>query len=324
MGRTNKKKKKKNHDPTEKSSRGDVRPLAGTKTKVKGLTIREQLREQGLHVHDIAADGHCLFRSLWDQLDGISKTEDHRHLRSVIMDRVEREKEFFSMFIEDDEPFDEYMVRMRDDGWGGNLEMQACSLSFHCNIRIYQDGMPSWTIQNFSEDCMMLHLSYHDGNHFNSVRDSLTGRPASCRSYPASKTPIIDRPNGGVKTFSIEHDVNFSDPLFSNEAASKVTKEEYRIVVSIVLIVSDCPTVQVSFTFKKCRTSTNKKSKKEKGVGNINEEEKYPSSREACPCGSKKKYKKCCKKRHARSSIQHPAADQDIASLAQDISNIYV
>jgi len=92
---------------------------------------------------------------MWDQLDGTSDTEDHRKLRSVIMDKIEEEKDFFSLFTEDDEPFEDYMRRMRNDGWGGNVEMQACSVLFKCNIRVYQVCMYSSSYDSTGN------ISYH-------------------------------------------------------------------------------------------------------------------------------------------------------------------
>lgn len=139
MGKSGKKKNNKKNA----SVRAPHQQHQGPHVKVLNQSIRQQLRERGLLIYDMAADGNCLFRSMWDQLDGTSDTEDHRKLRSVIMDKIEEEKDFFSLFIEDDEPFEDYMRRMRNDGWGGNVEMQACSVLFKCNIRVYQVCMYS-------------------------------------------------------------------------------------------------------------------------------------------------------------------------------------
>ena len=301
MGKKNqntKTKKKKKNEPVAASHHN-----SGSQRTGSNQSIRQQLQEQGLFVHDIAADGHCLFRSMWDQLNGTSGVQDHRELRSLIVDRIEQEKDFFSLFIEDDEPFEEYIKRMRGDGWGGNVEMQACSVLFKCNIRVYQDGMPSWTIQNFPEDHMMLHLSYHDGNHFNSVRIRATGGPAS-RLVSPSKTQR-------------DSDAHDSSMVNINDTAVPESREKF-IVRVLLHVMDDSPTapVRVSFVFK----TKKKKKKKEQG----NTEAGPVSSKDMCPCGSKKKYKKCCKKRHVRSTVQGTSA-VGIPSLADvTITNIYV
>jgi len=80
-------------------------------------------------------------------------------------------REAFEPFVEDDEPFDHYVESMGEDGtWAGNLELQAASIELQVNICVYQAGKKPWIIKNFPDDKPMLHLSYHDGMHYNSVR----------------------------------------------------------------------------------------------------------------------------------------------------------
>ena len=155
--------------------------------------------------------------------------------------------------------------------------------------------MPSWTIQNFPEDRMMLHLSYHDGNHFNSVRESTTGRPASrseCEAIPSP--PLIKQ---------------VSSPRTVKAGEQGLPQAKEKSVIRVVLIVLDNPSepVKVTFIFKRTKEKLN----------NI-----PSSSRDMCPCGSQKRYKKCCKKRHTRCNTQNKISEQDNGPL--DCSNIYV
>ncbi|KAK1316274.1 hypothetical protein QJS10_CPA05g01326 [Acorus calamus] len=78
----------------------------------------------------------------------------------------------FEPFIEDDVPFDEYCQSMEKDGtWAGHMELQAASLVTHSNICIHRINSPRWYIKNFqSHESNMIHLSYHDGEHYNIVR----------------------------------------------------------------------------------------------------------------------------------------------------------
>ena len=97
----------------------------------------------------------------------------------------------FEPFVEDDEPFDDYIERMAEEGtWAGNLELQAASCELGVNIRVYQAGERPWTVKNFPEESApLLHLSYHDGIHYNSVRllnDYGTGRPEAIPLVPSS------------------------------------------------------------------------------------------------------------------------------------------
>jgi OTU domain-containing protein 3 len=161
-------------------------------------------------------DGNCLFHSLCDQLPATpaaAAADDDgggggaEALRRRVMDHVEAHPDSFAPFVEDDEPFSDYVVRLREDGtWAGNLEVQAASLVLRSNVRIYQAGQPCWTVRNFPDVSLnrassslvacpapafapwseaqaldlpaarspqsapLLHLSYHDGQHYNSVR----------------------------------------------------------------------------------------------------------------------------------------------------------
>ncbi|CAL5324635.1 unnamed protein product [Camellia sinensis] len=91
-----------------------------------------------------------------------------------------KNREMFEPFIEDEVPFDEYCQSMEKDGtWAGHMELQAASLVTHSNICIHRISSPRWYIQNFdNREARMVHLSYHDGEHYNSVRlkeDTCTG-----------------------------------------------------------------------------------------------------------------------------------------------------
>ncbi|KAG8474725.1 hypothetical protein CXB51_031460 [Gossypium anomalum] len=87
--------------------------------------------------------------------------------RNNIMNR-----EMFEPFIEDDVPFDEYCQSMEKDGtWAGHMELQAASLVTRRNICIHRNMSPRWYIKNFQDRAArMVHLSYHDEEHYNSVR----------------------------------------------------------------------------------------------------------------------------------------------------------
>jgi hypothetical protein len=74
-------------------------------------------------------------------------------------------------------------LQMVQDGvWAGNIEVQAASVFFGRNVYIYQQGQACWRTVNFlpPEAHASLHLSFHNGDHYNSVRlqsDHLTGLP---------------------------------------------------------------------------------------------------------------------------------------------------
>ncbi|KAL7231779.1 hypothetical protein ACSBR2_009919 [Camellia fascicularis] len=140
--------------------------------------IRAQLDAFGLKIIQVTADGNCFFRALADQLDG--SEEEHEKYRSMVVQYILKNREMFEPFIEDEVPFDEYCQSMEKDGtWAGHMELQAASLVTHSNICIHRISSPRWYIQNFdNREAQMVHLSYHDGEHYNSVRlkeDTCTG-----------------------------------------------------------------------------------------------------------------------------------------------------
>lgn len=70
----------------------------------------------------------------------------------------------------------------QDAVWAGQMEVQAATEAFQCNIHIYQQGQPCWRVitHTLPENVPCLHLSYHDGDHYNSVRladDTGSGKP---------------------------------------------------------------------------------------------------------------------------------------------------
>ncbi|KAJ0989489.1 hypothetical protein J5N97_007845 [Dioscorea zingiberensis] len=132
--------------------------------------FRSQLDGLGLKIVQITADGNCFFRALADQLEG--NEEEHTKFRHMVVQYISNHREEFEPFIEDDVPFDEYCQSMEKDGtWAGNMELQAASLVTRVNICIHRAMSPRWYIRNFhGQEAIMIHLSYHDGEHYNSVR----------------------------------------------------------------------------------------------------------------------------------------------------------
>ena len=87
------------------------------------------------------------------------------------MNFVEENREFYEPFMDEDESFDAYLSRLRKDGeWGGQIELQALSLCLKINIIVHQLDQPRWEILNHPREAKAIHLSYHDGEHYNSVR----------------------------------------------------------------------------------------------------------------------------------------------------------
>ncbi|XP_008788849.2 OVARIAN TUMOR DOMAIN-containing deubiquitinating enzyme 7 isoform X3 [Phoenix dactylifera] len=157
--------------------------------------FRSQLDVLGLKIIQVTADGNCFFRALADQLEG--NEEEHKKYRDMVVQYILNHREDFEPFIEDDVPFDEYCQSMEKDGtWAGHMELQAASLVTRRNICIHRLRSPRWYINNFSSHgASMIHLCYHDGEHYNSVRlkeDSCEGPAKPIIIEVDANFPIMD------------------------------------------------------------------------------------------------------------------------------------
>src|SRR3989338_1505217 len=132
------------------------------------VAFSKQRAGVGLKIRSMVGDGNCLFRSLADQL--ISNASKHPLVRQTVVEHLDRNREVFEPFVEDDKPWPRYVSDMRKDAcWGGNLELQAASVHYEVNISIHQLGEPMWQVVNWPDTQRLIHLSYHDGDHYNSV-----------------------------------------------------------------------------------------------------------------------------------------------------------
>lgn len=148
-----------------------------------------QLGEMGLAIREVTGDGNCLFRSVSDGLYG--NEGRHFELRARCVAFMQANPDSFAPFMLEEEgfaSFDDYLASMsRDAEWGGNLELMALSSSLRINVTIHQAGQRPWMMTNspFGPATPSLHVSYHDGQHYNAVRASfdMNCRPAAALRY---------------------------------------------------------------------------------------------------------------------------------------------
>lgn len=104
--------------------------------------FRMQLNPQCLKVFETHADGNCLFRTIADQLEGDESL--HPIYRQKAVEHILENKDFYTLFIEDDETIEEYCQDMAKDGfWGGQLEMNALGTLLGFNAIVHQVDHPS-------------------------------------------------------------------------------------------------------------------------------------------------------------------------------------
>ena len=80
----------------------------------------------------------------------------------------------------------------RNATWGGNIEIQALSRHLCVNIVIHQADTPRWEVNNWPKTQRQIHLSYHSGEHYASVRPlgSYAGIPQNIEIKPPSQQQI--------------------------------------------------------------------------------------------------------------------------------------
>lgn len=154
-------------------------------------SFSESLRPMGLVIRDVANDGNCFFRAVSDQLYGTERF--HSNLRHRACEYILRNRSRFIDFVEDDQSYEEYVADMRNEGvWADHIELQAISMVCRVNMRIHQSGKPSYDIRNhLAADAPVIHLSYHFGEHYASVRPVRTASLAvAAQHQPLPPLPV--------------------------------------------------------------------------------------------------------------------------------------
>jgi OTU domain-containing protein 3 len=145
--------------------------------------LDESLSAIGLLVRKVTGDGNCLFRAVSDQVCG--NQEEHWDLRCRAVEFMRANPEDFEPFVDTDEyeSWEGYLSAMAGEGeWGGHMELIALSKALRVNLCVHQLDEARWEITSFPPTRRRLHVSYHDGNHYNSVRlasDDASSKAAS-------------------------------------------------------------------------------------------------------------------------------------------------
>ncbi|MCO5546810.1 hypothetical protein L7F22_000246 [Adiantum nelumboides] len=183
---------------------------------------------------------------------------------------------------------------MRDTStWAGHMELQVISLVTHTNICIHRLLSPRWHINTFaSTSVRCIHLSYHNGEHYNSVRriDDSGGGPAKLILL---ETPVLEERKDGKGKAACKR---YS---FKNQTQQKA---EAPVVEAQTIEKDDDAENVCNFSGSELEPDVPLKL-----IGSENREDVSPESQnrtsgqvqkvarnKACPCGSKKKYKACC------------------------------
>jgi OTU domain-containing protein 6 len=152
-----------------------------------------QLEKHKLALHEIRANGHCLYAAVADQLHSrelgvkpriqvtiidkeVFKGEEYRKVRNAAADWIEAHTDDFAGFTED--PLPEHIRKIRDTGeWGGHLELLALARTYGIRICVlHSDGrVDKIEPEGASKDLEDIWLGYYKhshglGEHYNSLR----------------------------------------------------------------------------------------------------------------------------------------------------------
>lgn len=156
-----------------------------------------QLEKHGLVLHEIRADGHCLYAAVADQLqtrelglrprigvtvagkDGESEVENaqgYKVVRHAAADWIQGHADDFTGFMED--PLPEHVRKIRETGeWGGHLELLALARTYGLRICVlHSDGrVDNIEAEDEVAEKKEIWLGYYKhshglGEHYNSLR----------------------------------------------------------------------------------------------------------------------------------------------------------
>jgi OTU domain-containing protein 6 len=156
-----------------------------------------QLQKHGLALHEIRADGHCLYAAVADQLQtrelslkpriGVTivgqgeqeadkKLEGYKTVRHAAADWIQGHAVDFSGFMED--PLPEHVRKIRETGeWGGHLELLALARTYGLRICVlHSDGqVDRIEAEDEVKEKEEIWLGYYKhshglGEHYNSLR----------------------------------------------------------------------------------------------------------------------------------------------------------
>ncbi|EEQ36737.1 hypothetical protein CLUG_00860 [Clavispora lusitaniae ATCC 42720] len=144
-------------------------------------SMTKLLDSQGLTLHEIKPDGHCLFSSIQDQLRLRRNLElSVSELRKAAADYIRAHSDDFVPYL-----FDEATMQLRDVNsyteelentamWGSDMELLAFSKIYDCPIKVFMAGNAPivFNEEGAGETLYVAYFkhSYGLGEHYNSCR----------------------------------------------------------------------------------------------------------------------------------------------------------
>ncbi len=187
--RLKKEQEERERDERIEREKGEAGPSDG---EIELTRLRIVLEPRGLKVHDIKADGHCLYRAISDQLVRVvpghsihssTSGSGYESLRTLAAHIMKADSDSYRPFVEDISSDDDWLKYLSDvestAAWGGQLELQALAVALKTPIEVFCAGMPVVTMgEEFkSGNSKTLKVCHHRhafglGEHYNSAVDA--------------------------------------------------------------------------------------------------------------------------------------------------------
>jgi hypothetical protein len=147
----------------------------------------------GFSVMQMELDGNCFYHSVSDQLFR-KEGAGHVTVRHQINNHIRRNREEFKIFLLlNDSNLELTALRNhinqigQDGAWAGHPESYAAAWCYKVDIMIYSKDYAAMgeslvfntagTTDELESNRTMIYISYHDNNHFNSVRPPISSQP---------------------------------------------------------------------------------------------------------------------------------------------------
>jgi len=243
-----------------------------------------QLVKVGLIIRDIKGDGNCLFRAVSDQLTGCQT--EHEIYRNECVLEFTRNADVYAPFLVD-ESMDDYIEKISDDGeWGGNLELIALSRRLRVDIIVHQYNRPRFEIHYEGSPVRTIHISYHEGDHYNSIRRSDDDKESP--AAPITATPTLRDISNKKEVEIVLQQTGCKNRTYISECLDMFAGDVDTTISFMMEDVSSWPVAKDTIVEER-EEWTPVKSRKFNRKG-------------PCPCGSGKKFKKCCAQSSTSSS----------------------
>ena len=291
------------------------------------LILRQSIESDGRQtVLEMDPDGNCLFSSISDQLY-YDYGRAHADVRHEICDYLEGHESFFSLFLdlddeetkgEDASDFADYVKTMRQDGeWGGNLELVAAARLYRRRIRVFSSNLAAMNIDYDSDKPpggLELLVSYHDNDHYNSVRDNSRGGkppPPPIRTY--------EKQESGPEVDGCPSDEGVSAKTECNDSSKTQSTSSTQVTLNTQSTSSSSYGESLSSEENSEETSEIAREEPSPSTEAPSHEpslenckpKKPPKANANCPCGSKVKYRKCCKEKDRREAHRQRLLEQN-------------